>query len=236
MNPRFFLLKVLLTETDRPTANRQLLSTIKLHRIGAPEAMDGYPNHNDRPHPGNKGVGSRAWACFMSMCSFLKAQFTTSGEKVTGRRLLLVTIALMVNAFFAEIDRQLLVTAMPKITTEFHSLEQAAWYQASHDLARLAFLPIFGRVYTLFPLKITYCANILVFVIGAYLLPCCSWATRGALLIIRFRISRLRNVVDFPHLDCRSRHPGRIACWHEFGRLRHNLSYRFKEEDAAVPG
>lgn len=132
--------------------------------------MDSYHNHNGRPHPGNKGVKSRAWAWSMSMCSFLKGQFTSSGEKITGRRLLLVTIALMVSAFFGELDRQLLVTAIPKITTEFRSLEQAAWYQASHDLARLAFLPIFGRVYTLFPLKITYCANIIVFIIGVYLL------------------------------------------------------------------
>ncbi|KAK7699613.1 hypothetical protein SLS64_011567 [Diaporthe eres] len=109
--------------------------------------------------------------------------FTSSGEKITGRRLLLVTIALMVGAFFGELDRQLLVTAIPKITTEFHSLEQAAWYQASHDLARLAFLPIFGRVYTLFPLKITYCANILVFIIGSVV--CATSSTSHVLIVGR---------------------------------------------------
>ncbi|KAK7722054.1 hypothetical protein SLS63_009335 [Diaporthe eres] len=119
----------------------------------------------------------------MSTCSFLKGQFTSSGEKITGRRLLLVTIALMVGAFFGELDRQLLVTAIPKITTEFHSLEQAAWYQASHDLARLAFLPIFGRVYTLFPLKITYCANILVFIIGSVV--CATSSTSHVLIVGR---------------------------------------------------
>lgn len=115
---------------------------------------------------------------------FLKALFSSSGERITGRRLVLVTIALMVSAFFGELDKQLLVTAIPKIATEFHSLGQAAWYQASYDLARLAFLPIFGRVYMLFPLKLTYCASILVNVIGAYLSPCLSWNTRGIWLTV----------------------------------------------------
>jgi hypothetical protein len=114
---------------------------------------------------------SRAWACIKDVGSFLKGQFSSSGEKIAGRRLLFVTIALMISAFFGELDRALLVTAIPRITTEFQSLDQAAWYQASHDLARLAFLPIFGRVYTLFPLKITFCANIIVSIVGAYLLP-----------------------------------------------------------------
>lgn len=137
----------------------------------------GYPYYP--PHPGKRGLVSHAWACIMSVCSFLKGQFTSSGEKIIGRRLLLVTIALMVSAFFGELDRQLLVTAIPKIATEFHSLDHAAWYQASHDLARLAFLPIFGRVYTLFPLKLTYCASIVVMVIGAYMLPNLASATKS---------------------------------------------------------
>lgn len=88
-------------------------------------------------------------------------------------------MALMVSAFFGELDKQLLVTAIPKIATEFHSLGQAAWYQASYDLARLAFLPIVGRVYTLFPLKLIYCASILVNIIGACLLSGLIWATCG---------------------------------------------------------
>lgn len=132
------------------------------------------------PRPGKRRAGSRAWDCITSLCSFLKGQFTSSGKKITGRRLLLVTIALMVSAFFGELDRQLLVTAIPKIATEFHSLDHAAWYQASHDLARLAFLPIFGRIYTLFPLKLTYCASIIVMVVGVYLLPDFRLAIRNS--------------------------------------------------------
>lgn len=131
--------------------------------------METYHRHYRPPPPRRKGARSRAWACTKSMCSSLKRQFSSSGEKIAGRRLLFVTIALMISAFFGELDRALLVTAIPRITTEFHSLDQAAWYQASHDLARLAFLPIFGRVYTLFPLKITYCVSILLSIVGVYL-------------------------------------------------------------------
>lgn len=146
--------------------------------------MDSHLHQYERPQPGNKGAGSRAWACCGSVCLFLKAQFASSGEKVKGRRLLAVTIALMISALFGELDRQLLVTAIPRIASEFRSLDKVAWYQASHDLGRLAFLPIFGRVYTLFPLKITYCLNVLIFIIGAYLrngLVCIlgTWADHG---------------------------------------------------------
>ncbi|POS69339.1 hypothetical protein DHEL01_v212268 [Diaporthe helianthi] len=87
----------------------------------------------------------------------------------------------MVNAFFGEMNRALLLTAIPKITTEFQSLDQAAWYQASHDLARLAFLPIFGRVYTLFPLKTTYCAGILIHIVGSAV---CGTSSTSHVLII----------------------------------------------------
>lgn len=194
----------------------------------------GYPYYP--PHPGKKGAASRALACIMSVCSFLKGQFTSSGERIIGRRLLLVTIALMVSAFFGELDRQLLVTAIPKIATEFHSLDHAAWYQASHDLARLAFLPIFGRVYTLFPLKLTYCASIVVMVIGAYMLPNLASATKRSVLTVQSRLCRLCNVVNFSRPDCRACHPGRISCWNESGRIHYNLPCRLQEEDAAVPG
>lgn len=188
------------------------------------------------PHPGKRRAGSRAWDCIMSVCSALQGQFTSSGEEITGRRLLLVTIALMVSAFFGELDRQLLVTAIPKIATELHSLDHAAWYQASHDLARLAFLPIFGRIYTLFPLKLTYCASIVVMVIGAYLLPGFGMVTKNCSLTVHSRLRRLCDVVDFPRPDCRAGHPGHIACWHKSGRIHHNLPCRVEKENATVPG
>lgn len=128
--------------------------------------MQSYHRHYRPPPPGGDELISQAWKYAKRFALFLKGQFTSSGEKITRRRLISVTIALMISAFFGELNRALLLTAIPKITTEFQSLDQAAWYQASHDLARLAFLPIFGRVYTLFPLKITYCAAILVFIVG----------------------------------------------------------------------
>jgi hypothetical protein len=133
--------------------------------------MEPYHRHYRPPPPGRKGPFSRAWARTKTAGSFLRRQFSSGGDhpnnKIAGRRLLSVTIALMIGSFFGELDRALLVTAIPRITAEFRSLDQAAWYQASHDLARLAFLPVFGRVYTLFPLKVTYCVCILVSIIGA---------------------------------------------------------------------
>lgn len=139
--------------------------------------MQSYHRHYRPPPPGRDGLICQAWKWAKRAGLSLKGQFTPSGDKITRRRLVFVTMALMISAFFGELSRALLLTAIPKITTEFQSLDQAAWYQASHDLARLAFLPIFGRVYTLFPLKVTYCAGILIFIVGVYpaLLPPSGW-------------------------------------------------------------
>lgn len=198
--------------------------------------MDGWQHQYDARRPEPKGLLWRAWACLCSVCLFVKALFTSSGEKVTGRRLLFVTMALMVSAFFGELDRQVLVSAIPKIASEFHSLDQAAWYQTSHDLARLAFLPIFGRVYSLFPLKITYCVCVLVSVTGAQPASRFQVRSREFALTLYSRLRRLRDVVDLPHSDRGPRHPGPGSCWDEPRRIRHNLPRRLEEEDADIPG
>ncbi|KAI3390552.1 hypothetical protein diail_9213 [Diaporthe ilicicola] len=129
--------------------------------------------------PARCSVGKFIW----SVLVFLKRHFSSSGEKVTGRRLWAVIIALMISVLSGGLDSQLFGTAIPKITSEFHSLGQAAWYQASYDLARLAFLPIYGRIYTLFALKITYCVSILIYVTGS--IVCATSATSYALIIGR---------------------------------------------------
>ncbi|KAH8755320.1 hypothetical protein F5883DRAFT_368416, partial [Diaporthe sp. PMI_573] len=68
-------------------------------------------------------------------------------------RRVLITVALLTGVFLVALNVNILATATPKITTEFHSLEDAAWYTTSYNLARLATQPAFGGLYTSFSLK-----------------------------------------------------------------------------------
>lgn len=53
--------------------------------------------------------------------------------------------------------------AIPKITTEFNSLDDIAWYGSAYLLTVTAFQPLFGSLYKFFNTKITYLTSIVIF-------------------------------------------------------------------------
>ena len=59
------------------------------------------------------------------------------------------------------------VTAIPKITTHFNTLNLVGWYGSSYFLTLMAFQPAFGQLCTLFPIKLVYLLSIIVFEIGS---------------------------------------------------------------------
>lgn len=69
--------------------------------------------------------------------------------------------------------------AIPKITTDFHSLDNTGWYGSAYMLTNCALQPIFGKVYTHFNVKWTYLCSLLVFELGSVL---CAAATNPAML------------------------------------------------------
>ena len=74
-----------------------------------------------------------------------------------------------------------LATAIPKITTEFSSLDDISWYGAAYSLCKMAFQPSYGRLCALFPLKIVfYFANALL-ALGAIV---CAVAPSSEVLIL----------------------------------------------------
>ncbi|KAH0427107.1 hypothetical protein CcaCcLH18_09854 [Colletotrichum camelliae] len=67
---------------------------------------------------------------------------------------------LLIAVLLMALDVNILATSIPKITTEFKSLRDAAWYAAAFSLARLATQPIYGQLYTLFSMKYTFCCSL----------------------------------------------------------------------------
>lgn len=60
-------------------------------------------------------------------------------ECVTGIRLWLVLTSVTLVAFLMLLDMSIIVTAIPKITNEFHSLGDVGWYGSAFLLAKYIF-------------------------------------------------------------------------------------------------
>ncbi|OKO93708.1 hypothetical protein PENSUB_11987 [Penicillium subrubescens] len=56
-------------------------------------------------------------------------------EYITGFKLGMVVVGVTLVAFLVLLDTSIIVTAIPRITTQFHSLEDLGWYGSSYQIA-----------------------------------------------------------------------------------------------------
>jgi MFS family permease len=78
-------------------------------------------------------------------------------------RLVTVIGSLCLGIFLFGLDTNIIGTAIPRITTDFHSLPDVSWYGSSYLLTVTAFQPLFGSLFKFFNAKIVYLASLLVF-------------------------------------------------------------------------
>jgi hypothetical protein len=72
----------------------------------------------------------------------------------TGARIVLILSALCAAVFLVALDQTIISTAIPKITDEFNSIGDIGWYGSSYLLTTTALQPTFGRIYTIFSVRI----------------------------------------------------------------------------------
>ncbi|KAI1853893.1 hypothetical protein JX265_012578 [Neoarthrinium moseri] len=70
--------------------------------------------------------------------------------------------------------------AIPRITTDFQSLNDIAWYGSAYLLTITAFQPFFGNLYKYFDAKRTYLISLILFEVGSVI---CASARSSAVLI-----------------------------------------------------
>lgn len=78
-------------------------------------------------------------------------------------RLGIVVTSLCLGAVLYGLDMNIIGVAVPVITTEFHSLDDIAWYPAAYLLTITAFQPFFGNIYKYFQAKLVYISCIALF-------------------------------------------------------------------------
>jgi MFS family permease len=64
-------------------------------------------------------------------------------------------------------DYSLIATAIPRITSDFDSLDDVGWYGSAYLLFQMSLQPTYGKIYTYFSVKWTYIAAVLLFEVGS---------------------------------------------------------------------
>ncbi|KAL9599890.1 MAG: hypothetical protein Q9219_003523 [cf. Caloplaca sp. 3 TL-2023] len=114
----------------------------------------------------------------------LEAQAPIDQDNVNypkGIRLAGIIIALIISIFLVALDMTIVATAIPRITDQFHSLDQVGWYGAAFFLTLAAFQSTWGKAYKYFPLKITFLLAIFIFELGSLI---CGVAPNSTALIV----------------------------------------------------
>ncbi|OQE43452.1 hypothetical protein PENCOP_c003G08167 [Penicillium coprophilum] len=102
-------------------------------------------------------------------------------EYLTGLKLLFVLSGVTLVCFLVMLDTSIISTAIPRMTSEFHSLSDIGWYGSSYQMASACLQPLAGRVFFNFNTKWTFMGFFFVFELGSLL---CGIANSSKMFII----------------------------------------------------
>ncbi|KAK0673349.1 major facilitator superfamily domain-containing protein [Cercophora samala] len=117
-----------------------------------------------------------------------KSEPVGEARYVSGFPLVCLMVGLMFAVFLISIDRTIISTAIPNITEEFKSTPDIGWYGSAYMLTACAFQPMFGRIYTIFSVKVSYLVAMFLFELGSLL---CGVSQTSMTLIIGRAIAGL---------------------------------------------
>lgn len=83
------------------------------------------------------------------------------------KRMIPLTLGLMLAMFIVALDNTIISPAIPVITTDFDSLDDAGWYGSVYLLATVVLQPVFGKIYSFWNVKWIFVVAILIFELGS---------------------------------------------------------------------
>ncbi|KAK2024182.1 major facilitator superfamily transporter [Colletotrichum zoysiae] len=93
-----------------------------------------------------------------------------------------VIMACILSAIFLmSLDRTIIATAIPRMTDEFHSIQDIGWYGSAFMVTTCCFQLLWGKVYTFYPAKYVFLALLGLFEIGSAI---CGAAPSSLVFII----------------------------------------------------
>ena len=98
----------------------------------------------------------------------------------TGLKLVTIMASLMLGTTLMSLDTTIISVATPKISTQFHALDDVGWYGAAYLMTLTATTPIAANSYKYFNPKAVYLAYIAIFEVGSVV---CASAPSSAAFI-----------------------------------------------------
>ncbi|KAJ6490110.1 ABC transporter [Mycena sanguinolenta] len=90
-------------------------------------------------------------------------------EILTGRKLALVFVAMLLSLLLIALDQTILSTALPRIASDFNSFSLQGWVASSFVLAQTVFILFYGQMLRIYPAKWILIAAIVIFEAGSLL-------------------------------------------------------------------
>ncbi|KAJ7500298.1 ABC transporter [Mycena galericulata] len=88
---------------------------------------------------------------------------------LTGRKLAVVFVAMLLSLLLVALDQTILSTALPRIASDFDSFSLQGWVASSFVLAQTVFLLFYGQLLRIFPAKWILISSITIFEAGSLL-------------------------------------------------------------------
>ncbi|KAJ7194181.1 ABC transporter [Mycena pura] len=86
---------------------------------------------------------------------------------LTGKRLAVVFVAMLLSTLLTSLDQTILATALPRIASDFDSFTLQGWVATSFVLAQTVFLLFYGQILRIFPAKWVLICSVVTFEIGS---------------------------------------------------------------------
>lgn len=118
----------------------------------------------------------------------MKSPSQATDNYPTSWKLGVIIASLYFGSFLIALDTNIINVAIPRITTDFQSLGDVAWYGTAYLLTVTAFQPIFGSFYKFFNTSAVYKISIIIFEVGSVL---CAAAPSSIAFIIGRAIAGL---------------------------------------------
>ncbi|KAJ6036332.1 MFS transporter [Penicillium herquei] len=99
----------------------------------------------------------------------------------SGLKLGFIFVALCLTVFLVALDQTIITTAIPTITSQFHSVEDIGWYGSAFLLTTCSCQLFFGKLYTILSIKWTFVGAVVIFEIGSAI---CGASPNSVVLII----------------------------------------------------
>ncbi len=94
---------------------------------------------------------------------------TEYASRLSRKRVILTTVAVIAAMFLASIDGTIVATAMPTIVGDLHGIDSYAWVFSGFLLAEIATIPLWGRLADMFGRKKIFLIGMGIFMLGSIL-------------------------------------------------------------------